>query len=121
MANKETLELVSFLATVANALEKSFRDGKLNVQDFGNFISAAIEAPNAIQGINLIGEEIKNWTEEEKAQAIVLFQEKLDFAADNIESAVEDIFTAILLLISGVTKLGIKTEGDIPNDTEVSE
>jgi hypothetical protein len=121
MANKETLELAGFLAEIANALEKSLRDGVLNFADFANFLNTALSAPNAIQGIDKIGEEIKGWTDAEKAQVIVLFQEKLDFAADNLESAVEDIFTAVVLLVGAITKLGLKVSAPEEGNAAVSE
>ncbi len=108
MANKETLELVDFLASFANAVYSSFEDGVLNIKDLGNFLNSALSAPNAFQGTSLIIEEIKNWTAEEKAQVILLFGEKLDFEGNDLEGAVEDIFTAVVLLISGFTKLGVK-------------
>lgn len=108
MANKETLEFVDFLASFANAVYNSFEDGVLNIKDLGNFLNTALSAPNAFQGTSLILDEIKGWTEEEKAQVILLFGEKLDFKAENLEDAVEDLFTAVVLLVSGFTKLGVK-------------
>ncbi len=108
MANKETLEFIDFLANLTNALYNSFEDGVLNLKDLGNFLNTAITAPSAFQGTNLILDEIKGWTEEEKAQAILLFQEKVTFRNENLEGAVEDIFTAIVLLANGISKLSVK-------------
>lgn len=122
MANKETLEFVRFIADVANGIERTLADGKFTLEDLANFFNIAVSAPTAIQGSNLIIEEIKSWNEEEKAQVIVLFEDALNFAADDVEAAIEDIFAAVILLVSGITKLGLtKAEGDKPADEVVTD
>lgn len=107
---KELTEFTAFLADFANAIYSAKEDGKFDVNDIAKFISVALSAPTAIQGIGRIPAELRNISDEDRAEVIVLFQERLNFQANELEFIVEDLFTSALLFVTAVMKLVRKDE-----------
>lgn len=65
---KETKDLFSLVGATVTAVEASLEDGKINLIDLGNFVTALAALPAAITGIQEIPKEITDLDDDEIEQ-----------------------------------------------------
>ena len=85
---KELKEFVVFIASLASASDKATRDG-LGVEDLAIFMGPLMLAPEALAGLDEAKLEYANLNEQEKAELIAAFADKLDLVDDGLESMIE--------------------------------
>ena len=95
---KETKELLEFGFALQEGIVKSLNDGKLNILDVPSFFKAALKAPAAIGGINLVGPELLDLQPEEKEALVVFAKEYIDLPDDELELLIEDTVEQVLNL-----------------------
>lgn len=84
-------ELAVFCCNVGNAVDKSLSDKKISFTDSINFTAAVMSAPAAFMSISQVDKEYFDLDDAEKTELKTLVAEKLDLAADQVESIVEGI------------------------------
>lgn len=92
---KELKELVIFVATLANAADKTTRDG-LSMADIGEFVNAALKAPEAFEGIENVKAEIANLSEAELVELKTALAQELDLVDDGLELVIEKSISAVV-------------------------
>jgi len=92
---KELKELVTFVAVLASAADKSTQDG-LGYDDIGEFVNAMLKAPNAFEGIDKVGAEIKDLDAAEMQELKDLVAAELNLVDDKLELVVEKAIVAIV-------------------------
>ena len=99
---KETIEMVSFVLELGNAIGASLEDGKIDWSDLMRFFGALKMAGPAIKGYENIPEEMKNLTPAMKEELKTYVSDKLDLPNDKIEFVVEAALKVAIDLISVV-------------------
>lgn len=92
---KELKELVIFVAVLANAADKTTRDG-LQLADIGDFMNAALKAPEAFDGIADVKLEIADLDMVEMAELKDALAKELDLVDDQLEAIIEKSISAIV-------------------------
>jgi hypothetical protein len=92
MDTKETKDLVSFFASLANAVDLATADG-LQAADFALFMGAIGKIPAAIDGISEVPKEVKDLDAAEKAEIIAQLKAELDLRDDVLEGILEEGLT----------------------------
>ena len=87
---KETKEVLDFTAAIGNATGVSLQDGKFDLMEITNYITALTKLPSAVDGIDQVPEELKDLYGAEAQEILAFFSEKLDLPQEEIETAVED-------------------------------
>ena len=101
----ETKELLDFGFKLQKAIMDALEDKKISViLDAPKFLAAALAAPKAIGGINLVGHELADLTEEERQELVEFIREKFDVSDDHLEMLIEDTIDEMLR----VTKLSLR-------------
>jgi hypothetical protein len=78
---KEFLDVVNVGLAIGNGIGMSLQnDGKINLQDIGNFMPAVLEIPNAIEGAGEIVNELQDLQQEE----IIVIRDHILSRAANI-------------------------------------
>ena len=93
---KETKELLKFGIELGEAFDKSFADGKLDLNDAGHFFYALGYAKDAFQGIKLVGGELAKPTAEEFLELKQYVELELNIRNDKVEEAIERAFATVL-------------------------
>jgi hypothetical protein len=109
--NKETLEVGALLGKTINAVVKSLEDGKLNLQDLGNFLDPVFAAQPAIDGIKLVGFENANMTIPEREATKKGFSTALTEVNDSLKHDLTEVFGGVLAVMRVGYNLGQK-EGE---------
>jgi len=117
MANKESLEVIKFVVSLSNGIVKTMADGKVDFSDIIYLLETIKNAPAAFEGIQLVPDEVKNWSEAEKAEALKAI-EMLDLEDDQKEMMIEKVLKAgvslaeiILGLLPGKVTADLKVGG----------
>lgn len=74
---KESLELVSFLKNLALTIESSMKDGKVDLFDAVSAIQLAPSLIAAVNGIDLIKDELKDLDSKEKDMLLQEFKDAI--------------------------------------------
>jgi len=86
---KETKELVKFIVRLAEALDKSMVDKKIDFMDAGNLISALMASVEAFNGINEVPKELGDLDEFEIQDLYAYAKTELQLSHENTEEIVE--------------------------------
>jgi hypothetical protein len=105
---KEVREVIDVAAKLGNAAGKILQDDKFDWGELVEFVPALIALPEAISGISLVGEELKDLSEEEKSQLAQYLVDQFDIPQDDLETAVEDHAAVLLELWMLVKKYYLK-------------
>lgn len=97
MANKESKELLIFLLELGNAVGAALKDGKFDLLDSLKFYRAALAAGQALQGVNKIPDEVKSWSEQDKAEILSMIK-YLDLPDDKLEAYAEQALSTAVIL-----------------------
>lgn len=104
---EETTEAVLFAVLFANALNKTFADGKVTFMDLPYFFNVALKLPAAISGINKVPEELLDLTDEEYDTLVNLVMGNLELTTVQSQVVLQkslSLIYAIYDLIKAVTK-----------------
>lgn len=102
---KESGDVSKFLASLVNAVFNSKKDGKLNIMDAQYFFGAIMAIFPALTGINQVGKEFKDLTEEEKDELVRIFKSELIFDFTACEEAIESLFESSLNMFLSIDKI----------------
>ena len=102
---KELKEAVEFIGEFVTSIDKSRADGKVDVQDIGNFLPAMMLAPNAFAGLDELKLEAKDLDEVELVELKAAFAAKFDLVDDKAELLFEEAMTVILSVYGMVQKV----------------
>lgn len=106
--NKETTELAALIAKSVNAVFKSLEDGKLNLQDLGNFLDPVFAAQPAIDGIKLVGAENANMTIPEREGFKKGFHTSMPDVDESTRYDLTEVFSGLLSVYRVGYRLGQK-------------
>ena len=110
----ETKQLLNFVFSLTEGIFKSLEDGKFGLTDMMNFVEAFKGLPGAIDDAHLIVSEIKNMTDEQKAELKQWVKDDFDIPLEGVEAAVESGLSIIIDLFSLWGKIKVAS-------TEVAE
>jgi hypothetical protein len=85
----ELKELLVFAISMGESLDMALSDGKLGIEDLGLLITPFTKAPDALDGLSDIADEIKDLDVAEMAQIKELINNELDLQDDNLEAKIE--------------------------------
>lgn len=74
----ETEDVIKFAVAFANAILRSFEDGKISLMDLPYYFNVALKLPSALTGINNVPAEIADLTMSELQQLADIVVEELD-------------------------------------------
>jgi len=86
---KETKEAIAFAFSLAEALKTSLADGKISYMDIGNFISPAMKAGAAFEGINEVPAEMKDLDEAEAKELLDYVKAEFNLEDADLEYKIE--------------------------------
>lgn len=104
MANKESLDLIKFVVALTNGISKVMADGKVDFSDLIYILDTIKNAPAAFEGIQLVPDEVKNWSDAEKSEVLKAI-EVLDLEDDQKEVMIEKVLKAGVALAEVVLGL----------------
>jgi hypothetical protein len=93
--------LIAVLA-LPKVYEAAMEDGKIGFEDLALLMALFPKLQPAIEGITEIPGELKDMTEEERLELVVLVKAELDLEDDSLEEKIEiafDILTKIAMLL----------------------
>lgn len=90
-SNKETLEMVAFIARLVSASDAALADGKVNLLDGYLLLDPIKVSAAAIQGADQIPNEVGDLTEEEFAQIQEVIAKELQLRSEFAEELTLDI------------------------------
>jgi len=100
---KETKELVTFGAKLAEGLVKAGEDGHITVADAGKFLTLIDDAARAVQGIEKVGGELASVDETSMTELELLLRAELD---DEIPDGISrDIAEGGLQIAHGIVRI----------------
>lgn len=91
--------VVTFLAQMASAVDKSTRDG-LQIDDIGNMVTPLLKAPEAFGALDQAKLEIKDLDQAELKELHAAVAESLDLVDDDVEVVVERALAAAVEIYS---------------------
>lgn len=97
---KEFKELLAFVIALVAATASSLDDGKLTAFDLMKFFKALMKAAPAFSGLHLLGDEIRDLSEEEKAELTAFVAAELEIENEMVEQYIEQAFAVIISLIT---------------------
>lgn len=92
---EETMDVVDFGVDFANAVIKTFEDGKVTPGDIIHFVSPVIKLPSAISGLEMVPAEIENMDEAELQTVVNSVMEKLNVPEDKAREIVKRSIEAV--------------------------
>ena len=105
MPTKELKDVVAFVVSLANAVGKSYEDGKFDIGDIVEFITPLRRLYVAYEGIERIDDELKSLTEAEFAELVEYVKTEFDIPQETVEKVVEyalDVAKALFPLIQAI-------------------
>ena len=105
---QETKEMVGFLISLGEGIAESLEDGKISLGDLGNFLDAAKAVLPAIGGVNQVGAELLDLTDEEKADLSDYIEEEFDLDNTQVEAILEEGLGIALEILQFVDKYFVK-------------
>ena len=93
-------ELLGFVFSLTEGVFKSLEDGKFDLTDMLHFVGAFKDLPSAVADITAIPDEIKNMTDEQKAELKQWVKDDFDIPLEGVEAAVESGLSIIIDLFS---------------------
>lgn len=88
MNTKETQEVLSLAAALIKAIDASGKDG-FQWSDFYNFVPVVPKVFPALEGIELVDDEVKSWNEEDLEFIKAFVENDLDIPNDKVEMFIE--------------------------------
>jgi len=104
----ETKDAIAFIASFGNAMGQSLEDGKFELGEYINFIPSLIKLPEAISGINKLPDELRNITDEERAELLAFIKDQLDLPQDATEELLEDSLETAIVVFGYIRKHFLK-------------
>ena len=104
---KETKEVLSFILSLANALDISLQDGKVGISDLMHFLTVVKKAPAAFENLNMMLTEIVDLDAGERAELLVFTKKEFDITNDHLEKTMEhalDVAARLYELICEIRK-----------------
>lgn len=86
---KELSEAIIFGISMGEALDLSLADGKIDLADLGILMGPFMKAPDAIEGIGKVKDEIKDLDAAEMEQIKQMVKDELDLSDDKLEEKIE--------------------------------
>ena len=105
----ETLELVSLVATLGITIEQARKDGKVDIADLGGLISLIPKVGPAIEGIEMIPEELADLDPQE--QEVLLTRIGADLKAITTDPRTLAIAAAAIKTAAALLSLGRAIDG----------
>ena len=93
---QETKELLEFGFKLQQGIVNSLEDGKMTGMDLPSFFPAIMSSTKGIGGIQKVGAELMDLTEEEKQELLTFVREKFDLPDDQLEELIEDTLHELL-------------------------
>lgn len=93
MGIEETVDVVDFGVSFANAIIASYEDGKLSLGDFQYAIKPIMKAPAAFNGISQVPAELADLDEVERDAIIQRVKENLEVSSEKAMRIVEKALT----------------------------
>ena len=97
---KETKELFTFLFNIIEGVKTANEDGTLTITDIPAFFNALVSAPAAVNGANLLINELITATPEEKTVFYNWIADKFNINNEKIELYVENVFVHIVGIVT---------------------
>lgn len=91
MQYKELKEMISFILTIFETFEKTFKDGKISIDDVRHFPALMMAAMPAIKDSWKICDEIKTIDKDGIEELVNFVKEDFDLEFDFIEGFIEDL------------------------------
>lgn len=92
----QSSELLLWAFAFIKAFGASLADGKISFVDLPNFIGVMASSSAAFGGIESVFAELKDLSDEEKEEIMVLARAEFDLPDDQLELLIEDSFDAAL-------------------------
>lgn len=92
----ETKDLLNFGFKLIKGIQGAQEDGKFDWRDYDNFLPSVLAAPKAFGGINLVGLELADLDESEKAELMDFARQEFDLPNDKLEILIEDTLEFVL-------------------------
>ncbi len=86
----EIKEMLSFIFSLAEAIDKSVADGKISIADVPSFIDPIMKAQAAFMGLDKIKAEMQSMDEAKKAELMEWAKEEFDLENDRLEYMIEN-------------------------------
>lgn len=86
---KETKELLKFVIELGEALETALADKKFEIAELALLMGPLMQVAPAFEGVDQIGEEIKNVDAAGLVDLVEYAKTELDLAADGVEEKIE--------------------------------
>ena len=86
---KDLSEAIVFAITLGEAVELGLQDGKLGLEDLGLLVVPFTKAPDAVEGISNIKDEIMDLDAAERGVLNQMIKDELDLADDKLEAKIE--------------------------------
>lgn len=86
---KETKELLKFVIELGESLEAALEDKKFDIAELSLLIGPLMQVGPAFEGVDQVGEEIKNVDAAALADLVAYAKDELDLKADDVENIIE--------------------------------
>jgi len=100
----ETKDVLLFAVLFANAINKTFADGKVTLADLPNFFNVVLKLPAALNGINKVPSEINDLDENELKTLLQIVKDNLGLQTDQVkvvlQKSLDFVFAAYNLIIA---------------------
>jgi len=91
LTTKETTDFLKFIFDLGDAVLGALDDNKITTLDAPRFLTAALNAPTAIEGINKIPAELLDLSAEEATELKAIIVNRFDIPDDQAEILYENI------------------------------
>ncbi len=86
---KEIKELVKFVIEFGEAIDLAMADKKFEMSELSLLIAPLMQVGPAFEGLDKIGGELKDLSEEEAAELVAYVRDELELSNDKIEFVIE--------------------------------
>lgn len=105
---EETKDVVLFAVLFANALMKTFADGKVSLSDLPYFFNVALKLAPALSGMNKVPAEIKDVDENEIKELIQIIKDNLGLETDQAKVVLQKSLNLVYAVYDLVSAVAIK-------------
>lgn len=88
----EVKDVVRLGCSMGNAISKSLEDGQFNLGDLTNFIDPAMKIPAAVEGFDLVDDQLLDMDDQEQAELQTMVQEEFNIPSAKAEEIVDRSF-----------------------------
>lgn len=99
---KELKEVVKFIIELGEAIDLALADKKFEVAEISLLIAPLMQVGPAFEGLDKLGDEIKDLSEVEAAELVAYVKEELDITSDKVEFMIEKALELGVMIYSFV-------------------